>query len=282
MEEIGIDTPRGRFAARARGEAGRPLALLLHGFPDDAATFDALAADLAAAGYRAVAPYLRGCHPSPLDGSLALGDLASDLLAQVDALSPSRPIALVGHDYGSQIAYVAMTRAPDRFAAAVTLAGAHPAIINRNMRRLPRQWWASRYIIFLQFGRLADRGLARRDFAYVDRLWRRWSPGFAPPPGHLTRVKETLRRSMPAPAAMYRAGGFDVPEEVVQVPTLFIAGARDGCLLPAVAEGQQRLFPAGYGSMLWDGVGHFPHLERPTETSAAVREWIGQYLSMNS
>lgn len=275
MESM-IDTPRGRFAVRLAGAEGAPLALLLHGFPDDATTFDDLAGRLAAAGYRSVAPYLRGYAPSPLEGPLTLDALVEDLLSIIDTLSPGRPVFFVGHDYGAQIGYVAMNRAPDRFAAAVTLAGAHPAAINRNMRKLPRQWWMSRYIVFFQFGGIADRAVARGDFAYVERLWRRWAPGFNPPADHLVHVKATLRGSMPAPVAMYREGSFDVPADPIAVPLLFIAGANDGCLLPQLADGQEDLFTRGYERETWPNVGHFPHLERPNDVANAASRWFGR------
>lgn len=276
MDETTIDAATGRFGARTAGPSDGPLALLLHGFPDDASTFDALAARLSGEGYRAVAPYLRGYAPSPLDGPMTLEALADDLLAIADALSPDRPVRFVGHDYGAQIGYVAMTRAPHRFTAAVTLAGAHPAAINRNMRRMPRQWWMSRYIVFFQLGRVADRAVEKNDFAYVERLWRRWAPGFSPPPEHLARVKETLRRSMPSPVAMYREGGFDVPATPIAVPTLFIGGTDDGCLLPELARGQDALFTQGYAAEIWKGVGHFPHLERPYEIARAALDWFAR------
>lgn len=271
-----LDTARGTFGVRTAGDPAAPLVLCVHGFPDDASTFDALAAGLADAGRRVVAPYLRGYAPSPLDGSLALTDLVDDLGAILDALAPSGPIGYVGHDYGAQLGYAALARWPERFAAAVLLAGVHPALIARNARRLPRQLWLSRYILFFQLGALADRTVARSDFAYVDRLWQRWAgPGFVPPAEHLRAVKDTLRASMPAPVAMYRGGGFDVAAEPIAVPTLFIAGADDGCSLPGLADGQDALFTTAYEARIWDGVGHFPHLERPAEALRAIREWLG-------
>jgi pimeloyl-ACP methyl ester carboxylesterase len=277
MDEMMIDTPNGSFAVRSAGADDAPVVLMLHGFPDDASTFDDLGHALAAEGYRAVAPYLRGYAPSPLDGPLTLDALIADLLALADALSPNHPVYFVGHDYGAQIGYLATTRAPERFGAAVMLAGAHPAAINRRMKRLPRQWWMSRYIIFFQFGGVADRAVARDDFAYVERLWRRWSPGFIPPPAHLARVKATLRRSMPAPVAMYREGGFDVPADPIAVPTLFITGEKDGCLLPQLSNGQDAIFTNGYKRELWSDVGHFPHLEQPSRSAKAIVAWFAEF-----
>jgi len=170
-----------------------------------------------------------------------------------------------------------LARAPARFRAAVLLAGAHPAAIARNSRRLPRQLWLSRYLVFFQLGPLADRAVARRDFAAGDRLWRRWAPGFPPPADHLARVKDTLRRSMPAPVAMYRAGGFGIGTDPIATPTLFLCGADDGCALPGLARGQDAFFTDGYCEQTWPGVGHFPHLERPDRTAAAVRDWLDRH-----
>ena len=250
--------------------------LCVPGFPDDASPFAALAAGLADAGQRVVAPYLRGYAPSPLGGSLALPDLVEDLGAILDALAPTGPAAYVGHDYGAQLGYAALTRWPERFAAAVLLAGVHPALIERNARRLPKQLWLSRYILFFQLGGLADRAVARHDFAYVDRLWRRWAaPGFRPDPAHLARVKAPRGASRPAPVAMYRGGGFDLPADPITVPTLFVTGADDGCSLPSLADGQDALFTGCYQAQVWDGVGHFPHLERPADTLHAIRDWLG-------
>lgn len=272
-----IDTPTGSFGVRSAGADDAPIALLLHGFPDDASTFDQIGPYLAAKGYRAVAPYLRGYAPSPLAGPLTLDALVTDLLSLARTLSPNRPICFVGHDYGAQIGYLATTRAPELFAAAVMLSGAHPAAINRRMKRLPRQWWMSRYIIFFQFGGVADRAVAHNDFAYVERLWRRWSPAFTPPPAHLARVKATLRRSMPAPVAMYREGGFEVPADPIAVPTLFIAGEKDGCLLPRLSDGQDAIFTKRYARELWPEVGHFPHLEQPVRVAEAIVAWFSRY-----
>jgi len=271
-----LATARGRFGVRVAGDPTGSLVVCSHGFPDDASTFDTLAEGLATAGYRVVAPYLRGYAPSPLDGSLAFHDLVEDLGAILDALSPAGPVGYLGHDYGAQLGYAALARWPERFAAAVLLAGAHPAMIRRNARRFPRQLWLSRYILFFQLGGLADRAVARHDFAYVDRLWRRWAgPGFEPPAAHLRAVKGTLRASMPGPVAMYRGGGFDIPAAPIAVPTLFVAGADDGCSLPGMADGQEALFTCRYAAQVWPGVGHFPHLERPADTVRAVRDWLG-------
>ena len=79
---------------------------------------------------------------------------------------------------------------------------------------------------------------------------------------------------MPAPVAMYRAGGFDVPEQQIAVPTLAVFGSDDGCALPGMADGQHRLFTRGYRAQTWRRTGHFPHLEHPQRTADTVLEWL--------
>ena len=275
--EASIDTARGRFGVRLQGPDPAPVVLCLHGFPDDASTFDRLGAALAGAGYRVVAAYLRGYHPSPLEGQMGLAGMAQDAAAIAAAVSPDRPVALVGHDYGAQIGYAVLAEHPYRFSSSVMLAGVHPAVIAANARRLPRQWWASRYIAFFQLGRIAERAVARDDFGYVERLRRRWSPGFAFEPAHAEHVRSTLRRSMPWPVAMYRAGGFDADREPISTPTLFVAGGRDGCSLPDLARGQEALFTGPYEQQVWPGVGHYPHLEEPDRAASAVLNWLRQH-----
>jgi pimeloyl-ACP methyl ester carboxylesterase len=82
-------------------EAGRgPLALCLHGFPDTAHTWRYLLPDLAAAGFRAVAPFMRGYAPTaiPDDGRYDVGTLAGDACALHEVLDGDEHAVLIGHD----------------------------------------------------------------------------------------------------------------------------------------------------------------------------------------
>ena len=98
------------------GPADGPLALCLHGFPDHAPTWEALLGDLAAAGFHAVAPWMRGYAPTavPADGLYQTAALSLDALAVADALAPAdRTAVLVGHDWGA-ICRLRRHRAPSR------------------------------------------------------------------------------------------------------------------------------------------------------------------------
>ncbi|OKI99934.1 alpha/beta fold hydrolase, partial [Kitasatospora sp. CB01950] len=89
------------FAYVEQGEG--PLALLMHGFPMSPATYRHLMPALAGAGYRAVAPYLRGFAPSglPADGSFGIADLVADVNGLHEALGGGGDAVLVGHDFSA-------------------------------------------------------------------------------------------------------------------------------------------------------------------------------------
>src|SRR5690349_24505056 len=84
MEQIRIELPEVSLVALTWGrieDAARPLAVLLHGFPDTAHTWRHLGPVLADQGYRVVAPFMRGYAPSgvPADGRGDVAALVSDL-----------------------------------------------------------------------------------------------------------------------------------------------------------------------------------------------------------
>ena len=120
-------------------EAGKGdrVALLLHGYPDNAYSWEAQIRFLSERGYRVVAPFTRGYPPTRV-GDAAFFDRAS-LASDIDSLSQqvaeSRPVYLVGHDWGAAIGYGLLATFPDRFLRAVLLAVPHPVEIRRTRRR---------------------------------------------------------------------------------------------------------------------------------------------------
>ena len=103
---IDVAAPAVQLRALTWGPDDGPIALCLHGFPDTAYGFRKLAPHLVAAGYRVVAPFMRGYVPSsiPSDGSYHIGALMHDALAVREACGPTDRDVLIGHDWGAAIA----------------------------------------------------------------------------------------------------------------------------------------------------------------------------------
>src|SRR2546430_14506852 len=97
-----------------------PLVLCLHGFPDNAYIYRYLLPVLAAAGFRGVAPFMRGYAPTSAapDGRYQSVLLAQDAVALIPALGAERAM-VVGHDWGAQANYGAAVLAPDSVARIV-------------------------------------------------------------------------------------------------------------------------------------------------------------------
>ena len=268
----------GAFTALAAGDPAAPVVLVLHGFPDAPHTFAPLLAALATSGRRAVAPYLRGYAPSPLAGPYDADTLAADVLALADALSPDRPVALVGHDWGAIITYVACARAPSRIAAAAALSVPHPAAFLANLD--PAQLARSAYMLAFQVPGSAA-AAAAFDFALIDHLWRTWSPRYTLPAADRDALHATLRTSWPAPLLYYRALFRPARAALARarrrdrlaVPLLYLHGAGDRCIVPRAGDRAEQFFTAGYRREVLPG-GHFLAAESPALVAARITTWL--------
>ena len=242
-----------------------PLVVLIHGFPDTAHTWDATMAALADAGYRAVAPFLRGYHPSaiPADGAYDMETLGRDVLALIEALGAQNAI-VVGHDWGATAAYCATAQDPYRVRLLVTAAVPHP----RALKPTPRSAWKLRH--FFALGRKGAGAKVRaNDFAYVDEMWRRWSPTWTDIPASETAaVKEAFAHPGVAEAACAYYASLPVlttPKALrgnIKVPTVSFAGESDDAIKPRTFEKARTCYDASYEVIQVPG-GHFMHREHP-------------------
>jgi pimeloyl-ACP methyl ester carboxylesterase len=249
-----------------------PLVLCIHGFPDTAHSFEPVMQRLAQAGYRAVAPFLRGYAPSSLapDGDYRLTTIADDLVALIDALGASRAF-LVGHDWGAAASYAAAARAPERIAAIVTAAVPH--LRRFLLRPTLRQLIRSRYMGYFQIPRIPEARIVQDDFAWLRALIRRWSPRWGFTEADLAPVLATLSQPANCSAALayYRAlpkaladrHAWKLIFDPLPVPAKVICGADDGCIGAEMFEDQAQYFGAGYELVRIEGAGHFMHCEQP-------------------
>lgn len=278
-----------RFAALEEGPADGPLALCLHGFPDHAPTWRHLLPALADAGYRAVAPWMRGYAPTqvPPDRATPPATLTADVNALHRALGGDGRAVLVGHDWGAVFAARAARAAPERWRALVTMA-VPPERVFVHQPPDAAQAWRSWYTVLAQLPG-AERAFLRDDLALVEQLWRDWSPGHEPDPDDLRRLKATLSDPgvMRAALSYYRGFARDAvprpgrPRRAVVPPPqphLVLHGRDDGCLAAAYAEASARLLPHPRSRVeVLADAGHFLHLEAPDRVAGLVREHLGAW-----
>lgn len=273
-------------------EAGSgPLALCLHGFPDSAWTWRHLLPELAAAGYRAVAPFLRGYAPTdvPADGLYQPGAIARDTNALHDALGGGEDAVLIGHDWGALATYVAATAEPDRWRRVVAAAVPPQSAIAEaffSYDQLRRSW----YMFFFQ-SPLADMAVPLDDLSFIDRLWADWSPGYDAAED-LDHVKDCLRdpANLTAALSYYRAtigtGSRDPELDAVEAsaaagppsqPTLYLHGVDDGCMGIELADKAAAILTSTGSRMeRVDGTGHFLHLEAPDRVNRLILDFLGE------
>ena len=190
-------------------EAGTgPLALCLHGFPDAAPTWRHLLPELAAAGFHAVAPFMRGYAPTavPRDGNYSIGALVADAVALHQVMGGDEQAVLIQRLGGrnrlrcrglrSRPLAQSWSRSRCRRSRWIrccspttgSCGGSSTCSSSATRRRGPRPWWPP------------------MGCAFIDQLWRDWSPGYDAT-GHLAEVKDCLRdpANLSAAIGYYRA-----------------------------------------------------------------------------
>jgi pimeloyl-ACP methyl ester carboxylesterase len=273
------------FAYLEKGDG--PLVILLHGFPDTAHTWDHQMSALADAGYRAVAPYLRGYFPTavPANGFYDKATLVNDVAGLIRQLGGGQPVHLVGQDWGAIIAYAVLAACPELIRRAVVMAVPHPAKVATSLlepKHIHRSfhWW------FFQLPALPEKALAADDFAFVDYLWRYWTaPGYQDE-AHLREVKAMLKQPgvLAATLGYYRAM-FDsrqgdpsldnlrlLMNQPITVPTLALCGGED--LRGELMSDQASYFAGEYDYRVIPDAGHFLHREKPEAVTRQILDWL--------
>jgi pimeloyl-ACP methyl ester carboxylesterase len=228
-------------------EAGDgPPVVMLHGFPEFWYSWRHQLPALAAAGYRAVAPDLRGYNESdkpPGVASYRSDKLLGDMIGLIEGLGAG-PAIVVGHDWGGVIAWLLVMRRPDLVWGLVVLNAPHPATFLRELRHA-RQLLRSWYMFFFQLPWFPEALIRFQDFRMLGHAFRAQPrhPG-AFTPIDVRKYKEALAKPGALTAALnYYRAAFRYRREAeqgfrpVRGPALVIWGERDGYLNPHVLDG---------------------------------------------
>ncbi len=249
-----------RFAYLEEGEG--PLVLLMHGFPDTPHSWDFVRAKIAAKGYRAVSPFLRGYAPSEIPTrDTDQETCARDVLEIITALGENKAI-LIGHDWGATAVYGATALDASRVQKLIALGIPHPATLKPTPKKL---WGVRHFIVYKRRG--AAKKFAANDFAELPAICKRWSPKWNPPDEEFAPVKKCFSdpESCDAAFGYYRALTLSPPKFLrpkIAVPTIVFSGTDDPLSDRSDYERGRRMFTGDYTIEEMPG-GHFLHREHP-------------------
>jgi pimeloyl-ACP methyl ester carboxylesterase len=263
------------------GDAGNPLVILLHGFPEFWWAWRHQITPLAAAGYHVVAPDMRGYNTSDAPREVAaytLDILAADIAALADACGAQR-FYLVGHDWGAVIGWWVAATYPERLKRVVLVDGPHPDVWARQALKHPVQALRSTYVAFFQLPWLPEAALGSFDFAGLKMLVQRSAPPGVFEPGALDHYAAAWAHpgSLTAMLNYYRAmrerPRHDEPARITP-PTLILWAGADMFLERHVAEACLALCDHGQ-LVVVEGASHWLHLERPGQVNVRILDWLG-------
>ncbi len=208
--------------------------------------------------------------------------MVADALALHEHFGGGSDAVVIGHDWGATVACGAAVAAPDRWWRVITMAvppgPAMAMALVGDLAQIKRSWY-----MFLFQHPLADMVVPADDLAFVDALWRDWSPGYDAT-ADLALAKPSLRGASHLEAALgtYRCALGTLPNhadlEEFQAattqfptqPTLHVHGAIDGCIGLSVVQAAQAMAPPNIRFDTVGAAGHFLHLERPDAVNQLV------------
>jgi len=247
-------------------EGSGPDVLLVHGFPDDHLVWRGQVAPLAAAGYRVIAPDMRGCGESdapPRVGDYRIDRLVADLAGVLDALGASR-VRLIGHDWGAVIAWQFCMLYPGRVESLAVLSVGHPNAYARAPLRQKLMGW---YIAFLQLRGLAEWTLRAADWRFFRAFSRypaesaKWIASLSRP-GRLTAAVSWYRANL----AMVLPR--ECPPVVMPVMGVWSSGDRFLCEEQMTASARYVGGPWRYERL--EGPSHWLQLDAPERVNALL------------
>ena len=272
-----------RFAVDEAGR-GDHLALCLHGFPESRFSWRYQLPLLAALGYRAWAPDLRGygeTEPKPKDVAAYLIDrLMEDVAALIDA-SGATTVTLIGHDWGAGLAWTFAAHAPRPLRQLVIMNVPHPAVMAAHLRKSWTQLKKSWYMFFFQLPGIPERTMTRNGAEAIRQAFH----GMAIDKTNFTPdVLDRYARDAQRPGAItgminwYRAafrlqGKLAGPWPIIETPTLIIWGEEDAALGIELLDGTDA-YARDLTIRRLPRVSHWVQQEAPEAVNAILKGWL--------
>jgi pimeloyl-ACP methyl ester carboxylesterase len=246
------------FDVSDRGPEGGEVVVLLHGFPENKESWDAIAPALVDAGYRVLAPDQRGYSPGARPRgrrSYTLPHLVGEVLALADAAGADR-FHVVGHDWGGIVAWALAGQHPERLASMTSLTTPHASAFARSIltsTQLLRSW----YMLFYQLPGLPERSMTT---AAGGRMFVRTMVRSGLSEERAEAYLAMLRSGAAGPAInWYRGLPFAASTTMrpIRVPTLYVYAGADFALGRTAAEATGRYVEAEYRYEVIEGASHW-------------------------
>lgn len=251
-------------------EGSGPDVLLLHGFPDSHAIWRHQIPALVAAGYRVIAPDLRGFGLSEMSQRVAdyhISNLVKDVVGLLDILGVSK-VRLVAHDWGAVIGWQVAIQHRERVDRYVALSVGHPTCYATGGFR---QKLLGHYIAIFQLRGFAEWFYSAWDFWMWRRLTRddgempHWRAAFRVP-GRLTAGMNYYRANLALILPGHRG--------YVNVPVMGIYSTRDIALVENQMQRSGQFCKAGWRYERLDGVGHWMTAEAPEKVNPLLLDFL--------
>ena len=261
-----------RFDVLDEGPEDGPPVVLLHGFPQRAASWSQVASLLHEEGFRTLAPDQRGYSPGARPRgrrSYAVPRLVGDVVALVDAAGAG-PVHLVGHDWGAAVAWAVAAQHPELVRTLTTVSVPHPQAFVRSMlrgRQLLRSWYFLPFNVPGLVEQLAARAPRRFAAALV-------GTGMTPAMADDVRTGVVEYGALPGALSWYRALPVSRPTAIgrVRVPTTHVWSTGDTALDRSGAEMTAGWVAAPYRLEVLDGVSHWVPEQAPDALAAIIAD----------
>ena len=255
---------------------GTPV-VLLHGFPDTSALWRHQVAALTAAGFRTIAPDMRGRGRSdrpPAVGDYALAKIVGDVTGIMDTLGIDRA-HIVGHDWGAAVAWGVAMFAPERVDHLVAISvGAPGAAGPPSLEDLQKSWYR---IVFL-FEGVAEDLVSRDDWYLLREMLQGGGEAFdhyvanLAEPGALTAALNWYRANLPLERLIPAGPRPQFPQ--VSAPTMGVFGTDDLYLTEAAMTNSFSKVTGPWRYERLEGVGHFIPLEAPDQLNRLLLDFL--------